>query len=156
MRVQYHYFALVIIVFLSFVLLALKPVTNNNNQNQTVISANLVYGDYSKFTFIVKNTSNKNAKVEDIKIGNYGSTYSLNFDIMDLNQKIKYTSIPKNSEARLVVNFVNSEKLKANCPELIDKVYIRMKIGNETIVMTSYKILICDTDNSNEVIADTK
>ena len=156
MRVQYHYFALVIIVFLSFVLLALKPVTNNNNQNQTVISANLVYGDYSKFTFIVKNTSNKNAKVEDIKIGNYGSTYSLNFDIMDLDQKIKYTSIPKNSEARLVVNFVNSEKLKANCPELIDKVYIRMKIGNETIVMTSYKILICDTDKSNEVIADTK
>jgi len=155
MKVQYHYFSLVFIVLSSFVLLASKPVVNNNNQNQSVISANLVYGDYSKFTFIVKNTSNKNAKVEDIKIGSYGSTYSLSFDIMDLDQKIKYNSIPKKSEARLVVNFVNSELNKEDCPELIDKVYIRMKIGEETIVMTSYKILICD-NNSNEVIADTK
>lgn len=156
MRVQYHYFSLVFIVLASFVLLASKPVTSSNNQNQSVISANLVYGDYSKFTFIVKNTSNKNAKIEDIKVGNDGSTYSLSFDIMDIDSKIKYRYIPKKSQARLIVNFVNSKQLKENCPELIDKVYIRMKIGEETIVMTSYKILICDSDNSNKVIANSK
>jgi len=156
MKVQYHYFALVIITLSSFVLLASKPIVNKTNQKQSVISANLVYGDYSKFTFIVKNTSNKNAKVEDIKIGSYGSTYSLSFDIMDIDSKIKYRYIPKRSQARLVVNFVNSKQLKENCPELIDKVYIRMKIGEETIVMTSYKILICDAENNNEVLADTE
>jgi len=156
MKVKYHYFSLIFIVLSSFVILASKPVSDTNYQNGSVISAELVYGDYSKFTFIVKNSSNKVAKVEDIKIGNYGSTYSLNFDIMDLDQKIKFDAIPKNSEARLVVNFVNSELTKTDCPEIIEKVYIRMKIGEETIVMTSYKILICDQNANKEAYAGEK
>ena len=151
MKIQFHYFSLVFIVLSSFFILASKPVSNTHEQNQSIISANLVYGDYSKFSFIVKNTSNKVATVEDIKIGNYGSTYSLNFDVMDLDQKVKYASIPKKSEARLVVNFVNSELNKEDCPELIDKVYIKMKIGEETIVMTSYKILICDNESNENI-----
>jgi len=153
MRVQYHYFALVIIVLSSFVILASKPTNSFQNESKQAISANLVYGDYSKFTFIVKNTSNKVAEIKEIKIGNEESSYNLTFDVMDLDRSVKYSVIPKKTEARLVVNFVDSKNTKVDCPESIEKVYIKMKIGDETLVMSSYKILICDKELSQVTVA---
>ncbi len=153
MKIKYHYFSLVFVVLSSFLFFASKPISSNSNQDKPVINANIVHGDCSKFSFVIDNTSNNLAKVEDIKIGNKGSRYSLNFQIMDMNQKVRYNAIPRKAKARLVVNFVNSDLNKVNCPEQINKVYIKMRIGKDVIEMTSYKIIIFDITKSDNSYA---